>query len=147
MPGLIHPETLPTGQGLWVAEEVKEVIHLLHNGYSPLGWEGDPMLALYRTGDDRWELWRHEEQSHDQMVLVMRSKPGAHLNAAEIILMLVTHDHRRGYDPIQDVIDANTAIEREAERKLDETVSDAADRVAHGLLKDNGIRTQWAGWA
>jgi len=130
---LYHP-THVDGRTLWVAPEVQEIINLLHFGYPPLGWEGDPRLALYRNGD-RWELWRLCEDGEYRMIT--RSKPGVALDH-RLIRFLVTHDTRRGYDPKKDVDTHNAGIERDRDREATARNEDFADKLRWALKKDTG---------
>lgn len=92
---LVLPEVYQ-GMQRWDAPEVAEIVDMLHNGYPPLGWEGDPRLALYQQGE-AWMLYRLE---HDgRLQAICRSKPNTHLDV-RLIKMLVDHDQRRGFDPV-----------------------------------------------
>ena len=98
--GLAHPEWVD-GKRLWTDPGIRSIVDKLHNGDPALGWEGDPRLALYfepEPGSDegRWVLYRME---HDNVMRpIMRSRPGMELDE-RMILHLMAHDTRRGFDP------------------------------------------------
>lgn len=131
---IVHP-AIVDGRPLWIAPEVQEMIDLLHNGDPTLGWEGDPRLALYRSEGDRWELWRLE---HDgEMRMFCRSKPGAKLDRG-LIVQLVAHDGRRGFDLKKHVDEANAAVHRANDARISDMQASAADKLAWALRKDLG---------
>lgn len=95
-PGITHPEWI-NGRRLWMDPGIKDMIHKLHYGDPTMGWEGDPRLALYLE-EDRWVVQRLE--SDGVMRVVMQSQPGGKLDDG-LILHLMAHDARRGFDPVQ----------------------------------------------
>lgn len=126
------------GRQLWVDPEVQDIVDRLQNGDPSIGWEGDPRLALYRTEDHRWELWRLEESG--QMVMVCRSKPGLGLDA-RLILQLMRHDARRGNDALkvlQSIVDHNDRLEERREAEAVDALMGAREKVDWSLLKDLG---------
>lgn len=131
--GIVHPEVVD-GRGIWLDPEVQDILDKIQQGDPALGWEGDPRLALYRSEDGRWELWRLE---HDD---VMRpfcvSRPGLALDE-RLILRLVEHDARRGADPGQKVDAVNAAVQRERDGQASERVYAAAEKLHWALKKDD----------
>lgn len=110
----------------WVSPEVNEIVRKLHEGAPELAWPGDPRLALYHNErESRWELWRLE--ADEEMRLFCRSKPGAKLDDS-IIIGLVEHDTRHGFDPVaylesqtkaqQDIEDEQVAVLSEVMQKV-----------------------------
>lgn len=130
---LAHPETLPDGRGLWVDPEVQDLIRILHHGDPVLGWEGDPRLALYRTADRRWELWRLEADGEYRPV--MRSKPDTKLDH-RLILKLVEMDRNRGFDAHEHLRKLNERNQLEREARAAEAVAAAEDKVRWAIGKD-----------
>ena len=132
--GIVHPEILD-GRAIWKAPEIEDLIHRLHFGDATLGWSGDPALALYRSADKRWELWRLE--SDGQYRMVMRSRPGLALDN-RVIMHLVAHDVRRGYNVHNALTAHNAAVDAEKERRDVERTTEKLERVYHALGRDTG---------
>jgi hypothetical protein len=116
-----------------------DLVDALHNGYAPLGWEGDPLLFLaWNRQDQRMELWRHNLAGDGKAGIVMRSKPGQRTADMNLIRFLVEHDTRRGYNPVDDYKAHNLKREatlRDAQR---DKMGEAAERLYHGFQKDVG---------
>lgn len=134
--GLVHPDHLE-GRSIWRDPEVQDLINRLHFGDPLLGWEGDERLALYRAPGRRWELWRLE--SDGEYRLIMKSKPGVHLDN-RLIMHLVAHDTRRGYNPGQSVLVANEKLLSNIQKEGSARVQQAADKVYSALKKDFGAK-------
>lgn len=129
--------TLPTvqnGRGLWLDPEVQSIVDMLHNGVPALGWEGDERLALYRTEDGRWELWRLEDDG--EMRCVCRSRPGMRLDET-LIMRLVEHDSRKR-DVMADLIRDNDALEDRRQKEAIDALMEPMDKVLWGVVKDVG---------
>lgn len=129
---IAHPQYVD-GNTLWIDPEVQEIITKLHYGDATLGWEGDPRLALYRGKQGQWFLYREEESG---MYPVCQSRPGVHLDN-RLIMRLVEHDHRRGFDPGSLLMDS-------AGNPLSgpdnyEAIREAHEKVVHAAAKDLGI--------
>lgn len=123
------------GYRRWVAPEVKEIVEKLHKGDPVLGWEGDPFLDLYwNPKTKRWMLLRWE---NGDFSIVMQSRPGLKLDH-RLIQHLVEHDTRRGFNPMNAVELHNKMHLAEINRKFDDKLAEAADRVKHALHKDIG---------
>lgn len=132
--GLVHPTHLE-GREIWLDPEVKQLVHKLHYGDPTLGWEGDPRLAIYRTVDRVWELWRLEFDN--QYRLVCRSKPGLSLDN-RLILQLVAHDAQRGYNPGAEVTAHNQQLERTRDAEGDAKLAQTMEKVYWAANKDIG---------
>lgn len=132
--GLSHP-TFLDGRQIWLDPEVEDIVHRLNYGDSTLGWPGDPSLALYRTQDDRWELVRLE--SDGEYRTFCRSKPGAKLDN-RLIIELVAHDTRKGYNVHDAISQANARLEAERDKKLEEETNEKLQKVYWALGKDIG---------
>lgn len=99
-PGLTLPSTTPDGKHMLMLDPaVQDMVDRLHYGDPTLGWEGDPALGLYVDADGRWALYRLE---HDNVLrLFAKAKsPDTPLDRG-LILALVKHDQRRGFDPVK----------------------------------------------
>lgn len=137
-----HPEYLRLpGRPAAITLIDDPLIAPLHDGYGPLGWEGDPRLAVYVDGNARsWILVRLEADGQYRPV-AETGLGAAHVAPVDIvgqlIQFLVTHDSRRGYDPLADADRHNALLEAEQERQLsDRVVNDLAPRLRHALRKD-----------
>ena len=124
---LVHPTTIG-GKVLFMSSEVQDFIHKLHYGDPTLGWEGDPRLALYHE-DGGWVLERLEADGTYHTVC--RSKPGVALDE-RLIIGLIAHDHRRGYDPLSEMTEYRDDSD-------DDALREAIERVYHGAAKDLGV--------
>jgi hypothetical protein len=127
---LVHPEIL-NGKQRWISNEVKEIAHKLQYGDPVLGWEGDPRLALYLEDRGSWVVERLENDG--QYRTVCRSRQGLPLDD-RLILRLMEHDHRRGFDPVAFNTDDNS-VDTAAEDRMREM----HERVYHAAAKDLGI--------
>jgi hypothetical protein len=133
---IAHPDTLPSGQRVWMDPEVRDILTKLQKGDPTLGWEGDPRLALYRSfATDVWEVWRMEADGEYRMF--MRSKPGAKLNES-LIQHIVAHDARRGFDPHAEVSRANEVVRTAIEKRNADRMEAAQERMRWALLRDLG---------
>lgn len=132
--GITHPEMLD-GRRIWLDPEVRSLIDRLHFGDATLGWAGDERLALYRTEDKRWELWRLE--SDGEYRRVARSAPGQALDN-RLIMHLVAHDMRKGYDPHLSLSLHNSRLEKSRDEAAAAAASEALERVYYGARRDVG---------
>lgn len=119
------------GKMLWTSPEVADMVDRLQNGDPTLGWEGDPRLALYWREDGRWEVSRYE---NGQYSTVCVSRPGVALDA-RLIMRLVEHDHRRGFDPLAILDEYRPGMSDGQESKLKESL----EKVYAGAAKDLGV--------
>lgn len=131
---VVHPEVVD-GRALWVDPEVQDIVDRLQNGDPTLGWEGDPRMALYRSLDGRWELWRLEHDNEYRMVC--RSRPGLALDA-RLIEHLVAHDTRRGFDAQMALEAHNGKVYADRQRVSQDRMNSAAERLRWALKKDLG---------
>lgn len=114
-----------------------DVLKALNEGYSPLGWEGDPRLYLAWNRDtSRMELWRNCEDGEHR--LIIRGKPGQRVADMGLVLFLVQHDPRRGFDPHAEVKKANDARRKELDDAQYDKMGEAAERIYHGFQRDIG---------
>lgn len=135
-PSQIHHPQYVDGNTLWVDPEVQEIITKLHYGDATLGWEGDPRLALYRTPDHRWILYR-EEDAYQQPVPVCMSRPGVNLDNS-LIRRLVEHDHRRGFDGTKLLMD-HKGNPLNFTEEVSDNIREAHEKLAVAAAKDLGI--------
>lgn len=124
------------GRKLWLDPEVEEFVHILNHGHHGIGWEGDPLLGLFRLSDHRWEIARMERGEYRTVCI---SKPHAKLNLA-IIFHLMDHDLQR--QTAQQLFDAveksNLAVQAEADSKLHGSIAQAIEKVYWGVGKEVG---------
>ena len=107
-------------------------------GEPTLGWEGDARLALYvDLASTEWVLIRYE---HDGVYrIVCRWSAQTHRTGdivGVVVLWLIAHDKRRGFDPEVDIATAEARVEMEQQRRQAEIAEDTADRLGHALRKD-----------
>lgn len=129
-----HP-THKDGKTLWLDPEVQDVVNALANGYPTLGWDGDPFLALYMGPEDRWEVWRLEDDGEYRMF--MRSKPGAKLDMG-LIRKLVERDSRRGFDINAAIETANAAAHQAHEDRDADKLVAALERTIYEIHRAGG---------
>lgn len=133
--GLVHPEWVD-GRKLWIAPEVQEVIDWMHYGYAPLGWEGDPALALYLGEKNEWVVNRYEKGEYHT---VCKSKPGVELNLSLIMGLVDMDTRRKSAEKILDQINAhNDALQARISGAAHEKMCDAMEKVYWGVAKEVG---------
>lgn len=119
----------------------------LQRGDPTVGWEGDTRLALYLNRHRRqWELWRLESDGQYRPAKVLSTEGRRGIDAVgELLLWLVTHDGRRGYKVIDSSMVDHDQAAADRAYAADQHMSEAAERVAHGLIMD-GIQPRdfWA---
>lgn len=133
-----HPDTirLPDGERHLIEDPHAD---RLFKGDPVLGWEGDDRLALYvnyRAG--RWELIRLEGDGNYRFVVAVPGFVRGHEAIGWLIVWLVEHDVRRGFDPRAATDAVNDGIEKAARKAETERNHEFAERLEHGLLKDVG---------
>ena len=119
------------GKMLWTSPEVSRIVDKLQNGDPTLGWEGDPRLALYFREDGRWEVSRYENGDYTTVCV---SRPGVTLDE-RLIMRLIEHDHRRGFDPEEVVREFQPTKDDARSDRLRETL----EKVYAGAAKDLGV--------
>lgn len=131
---MLLAQFLPNGMSLMVDEGFYD---RLHYGDASLGWVGDERLGVYHE-HGRIEIWRHCEDG--EMRLIVRSKPGMDRLDAGVLKFLAEHDSRsrRGYNPVDEVVEAAVKAERERESRERDLVEEKADRLRFGLMRDIG---------
>jgi len=144
-----HPDTINGRTVVRLGTNLHDLADRIQNGCPASGWEGDPRmtLALYqdpRSGRKQVELWRLEHDGEYRMEARLRPNAAGVLDPSDICWQLVKRDARRGYD-IRDAVDRHNAKVRAASRYSSaDRMSGAADKLAHALRQDLGIRTHWA---
>lgn len=142
--GILRPHMQPDGG---MVEIDSDLIDQLHNGYAPLGWEGDPQLFLaWNRQDQRIELWRHANDGTGKAFMVLRGPVGMRVADLRVIDFLVKHDTRRGYDPVQEMAKHNAARRKQVDDDTRDRMSEAADRLYHGFQKDIGQHLTGSTW-
>lgn len=115
------------------------VLSPLTDGNPTLGWEGDPRLVVYLHGESkRFVLWRLEADGEYRTVAALPE--GACLtpeNTNRLCARLVEIDQRRGFDPYQDVVQAQDAHDRAADASREAWVSQFADKLLFGLARSH----------
>lgn len=124
------------GRKLWLDPEVEEFVHILNHGHPVLGWEGDPLLGLFRISGNRWEIARMERGQYSTVCI---SKPGAKLDLG-IIIHLMNHDLQR--QTAQSIFDAvekeNRRIEAVETAKLHAHIAEVIEKVYWAAEKQVG---------
>jgi hypothetical protein len=133
-----HPDPLRLDTGRELELIVDPLADKLAKGDSILGWEGDERLALYVDRRGRtWELFRLE---HDGLYRGVMRFPAEQWRGpdvvAEMIVQLIASDTRRGFDPFAAIERHQTELERAKAAEREAFYDEAADRLAHGLIKD-----------
>lgn len=118
--GITAPTTLPGGQRVWLAPEVRDFTDRLHRL--------DPRLALVQSPDGRWSIWRVPEDGSDA-VCIMRAKSVSAKLCPEVVEMLRMRDTRAGHDPMEEIIQHNAKVVKDADDKIEETTNIAFDKM------------------
>ncbi len=140
-----HPDLMPNGSTAWrIGMNLHDLADKIQNGSPVDGWEGDARLTLasYRdpkTGEQRWELWRLENDNEYRLVAWLPQDR----DPSGIIRRLVEMDARRGFDIHEAVSRHNAQVDRERQYQSDQVVGAASERLAHSLRKAAGIKDQF----
>ncbi len=141
-----HAAAMPNGAVTLGAGHVDlhDLADRIKNGSPAHGWEGDNRLTLAFFRDpkgrgSRYELWRLENDEEYRLVATLPEGR----DPSGIIRLLVEHDARRGYDVHEAVSRHNAKVQKEQERKSDEKIGEHSERLAFGLMKAAGIKTQF----
>jgi hypothetical protein len=159
MPALIlgrvvePPEVLRGSDGVerQLVDPADPMVAPITKGDRVFGWEGDSRYALYvNSKAGAWELWRHED---DGVMRISLAVPSWQVDTASLIpflvVWLVEHDGRRGYDPVLAALADNARVDKAKAAAADAHAEEAADRLHHGLMRDVGhleagmSRRQW----
>jgi hypothetical protein len=129
------PKILPGGETLWMDSEFMK---MLHEGKPEIGWIGDPSLGVY-YGNGCMEI-RRPDQHGNMKHVIMRSRPGLKSLGVEALVFLAEHDSqsRKKYDVVEDVNTSNARAQARLDTLRADSRGDAADRLAHALMKDVG---------
>lgn len=137
--GIRHPDPMRVGDSGRVLTLIDDpMCDRLTKGDSVFGWEGDERLALYLDMRERtWDLWRMEGDGvyRPTMRLSADVWRGPEV-VAEMVMRLIGSDQRRGVKVLDVVERAAKKAEAASEARQSEWVGEAADRLAHGLIKD-----------
>ena len=131
-----HPDTIDNGA--WIRVE-HPVLDPLFDGAPDLGWEGDSRLVVYlHLEAQSFCLWRLE--ANGEYMPVAHLPAGASLtneSVNKLISRLVEIDTRRGFDPYADVIAAQDAADRDAERDRQARLEVLCDKMLFGLARQH----------
>src|SRR5438552_2199634 len=125
--GFRHPDPLRVdGRELTLISD--PLVDRVTKGDPILGWGGDSRLAVYLDPVGRnWLLFRLE---HDGRYRVVAQRAADTVSVVDLIpqliLRLIAHDTRRGYDVAADVNAVNAAVDAEHERQRAERTEDFA---------------------
>ena len=138
-----HPDVLTLNGEPEMVRADYSALTPLYVGQPTLGWEGDPELCVYSwPRRSVFVLMRHHPGTANDYEFVRTIDSQNELSPADVnllILWLVQHDRRRGFDPVADVEWRDAAKEAEAEQKLAEwSREEAAPRLAWALKRDLG---------
>lgn len=129
---VVHPD--PLRLGVRTLELIDDpLVRPLQDGYPPLGWEGDPRMALYV--DRRTRQFLLVRLEHDGVYRIEKTTTPVSATigvvdlVARLIADVVAEDHHRGHDPYTAVTAANDRVEAEADRHIEEWAADQAHRL------------------
>ncbi len=141
-----HAAAMPNGAVTLGAGhlDLHDLADRIQHGDALQGWEGDVRLTLafYRDPKGRgscYELWRLEHDGEYRMVARLPQR----LDPSGIIRQLVERDFRRGYDVHEAVSRHNAKVDAERAYQSDQVIGAASERLAHGLMKAAGVKTQF----
>ncbi len=140
-----HPDFMPSGATTWrPGMNLHDLADRIKNGSPTEGWQGDPRLSLAKfrdpkSGAERWELWRNCADGELRLIATLPSDR----DPSGIIRKLVQMDAHRGFDLHDAVSRHNAKIDKERQYKSDQVIGAASERLAHGLMKSAGIKTQF----
>lgn len=142
---LMHPEWID-GKRLWIEPDVKDLCDRIQDGCScGCGWEGDPRMAVYQSGDGRWEIKRLSpcrdadcefcSGRGEHYFTIGRSRPGLRFDH-RVIEGLVLYDTRRGFSIKRHIEQTDDEIERRTDAEFDEVAGDASDKLAFAFSRN-----------
>lgn len=113
----------------------------IQNGDPVLGWAGDSRLQLYLdVPGGRWELWRLEHDGDLGPVSVWSVDQYRSTDIVPaVIVWLRAHDTWAGFDPFLAVVENNDRVTAAHAAAEADRMSEAADRLVHGLRKDGAL--------
>lgn len=115
------------------------VVRPLQEGAPDLGWEGDQRLVVYLCKPtQQFVLWRLEHDGEYRPCAVL--PPNASMspqNINALIVRLIEHDTRRGYDAYTDVTDQQEKAAKAAEQDRRAAVEQFADKLHYGLSRSH----------
>lgn len=133
-----HPTFLRFGADL-LAHVEDPTVEPIRAGHLAFGWEGDQRLGLYvNARRARWELCRLEADGSYRSILRVPDTMSATDLVGFVVGWLVTHDVRRGYDPLDEIVAHEKAKERAEDSAWADESLQLADQLHHSLLKDIG---------
>lgn len=117
-----------------VEGDVHDIIRRLEHGDPTLGWPGDPDLRLVANIETReFEVWARDAHG-DPYIAVSHPRCDASL-----ISELVRADNRLS-DPLARVAVRETARQAAEDEAQEDRLTELADRLQFGLMKDIGHR-------
>jgi len=125
---------------LFLVDDTDPVLKPIWEGEPTLGWSGDERLRLYFcVGRAAWELVRYEADGQFRIVtrFLEDTQTRATDMVAKLIVWLIGHDSRRGFDPVAAQDAAEAKAEADDDARLGEFISEElAPQLAHGMHKD-----------
>lgn len=107
----------------------------LKEGDPSIGWEGDERLYVApREGAEGYVVGRLCEDGVKRLICVSKAP---HRLDQELLIQLRDHDTRR-VNVLKQVNDHNARIQKAHDDRATERISEAMERVIHGLRKDQG---------
>lgn len=136
-----HPDPLRLdGEELPLVDDPR--LAPLRDGEPLFGWDGDTRLAMYVSRKrGSWELYRLENDGVYRLVTRRRAL-GTPLEGlvASLIMHLVSHDVRRGYDVKAAVDEQNAALDRAARKAMADRVdNELAPKMRWALHRDGAL--------
>jgi hypothetical protein len=137
---VVHPDPLPAAYGGPGVVRIDDPLaERIQKGDNVFGWEGDDRLALYICVPKReWQLWRLEADGCYRMAMRLSAdaKPVSDV-IPSLILNLVTHDQRRGYDARTAADQINAAVQKAVDNAaIDRLTNETFPKIRWAAEKD-----------
>lgn len=134
--GTRHPETLRIGRKV-LHLVVDPLVEKITKGDPVFGWAGDDQLALYLDFQGRvWHTVRWESGRYSFVAQTSAEFMRIGDLVPSLILFLVEHDGRRGFDVVAAQDKVNDAVLAERQRESDEFCDEVGEQLHHALVKE-----------
>lgn len=112
------------------------LLNVLQKGDTVLGWEGDSSIQMYFAPDLRqWVLFRYAEGDYHVVRRLSFEACSAADLAGNTVAWLVTHDTRRGYNPLMIIEKTNAQARKDNDQRIHEKWNDALPKAREALKK------------
>ena len=109
----------------------------LTEGEPSLGWEGDSRLVIYlHLKNQNFVLFRLEaDNDYKPIAKLPTGRPLDQAQINSLIVNLIKHDHRRGFDPYEEIMAAQEKIRADEAQVRADQMAQLGDKIHWGLAR------------